>query len=77
MLEWQTSPRLRTVLSKAVSNLLLLEPELVPCKNRRNNALLQAVTHGSLLDVALLLTVSFALGDDDSASDLRDDGRHG
>jgi hypothetical protein len=49
--------------------LLLLEPELVPCKNRRNNALLQAVTHGSLLDVALLLTVSFALGDDDSASD--------
>jgi thiamine pyrophosphokinase len=31
--------------------------------------LFQVVTHGFLLDVAFLLTVSFVLGDDDSVSD--------
>jgi hypothetical protein len=61
--------RILSSLLHASRPLLLLEPELVPCKNRRNNALFQVVTHGFLLDVAFLLTVSFALGDDDSVSD--------
>ncbi len=45
--------------------LLMFERGLVPCKN----ALLQAAAHGTSPEVAMLLSLSFALGDEEESDE--------
>ena len=45
--------------------LLLYDPELAP----RKNALFQAAAHGTGSDVAMLLSLSFAVGDEDDGDE--------
>ena len=49
----------------ASPSLLLHDPELAP----RKNALFQAAPHGTGIDVALLLSFSFAVGDEDDSDE--------
>jgi len=51
---------LSSLLLNASAPLLLFDPELAP----RKNALLQAAAHGTAFDVAMLLSLWFAVGDE-------------